>query len=409
MTLLVRRRSVRMLGGWLFALLPACGSDPPVEPGPEPAPASILISPDSVVLRVGQTQQLAAVVLDSAGGQITGVSVTFSTSDQAVATVTPGGLVTAIGPGSATITANVTGGVNAGVPAVIRRVPTLNVVASPAVSNCPYGIALAANGTGYVTQFCSTTVTRFSVAGPTLTGTVSVGTQPPHVAIAPNGNTAYVVNQISGSLMVVDVATNTAVDTVSLGPREGYNLLVSPDGARVYLTTNSGMVFDMNAATHVLEDSVQVGAAANGLALHPTTPTLYISSILAATVSAINTNTFTVERTYNIGGQLQRIAVSPTGGELYAANISGLSIVNLTSGAVTPVALGSETIGLALDALGQYVYVGVPAQGRVAVIDLADRALFGDITTGGDPRNIAIGADGTVVIANQSGWFDVVR
>jgi hypothetical protein len=36
-------------------------------------------------------------------------------------------------------------------------------------------------------------------------------------------------------------------------------------------------------------------------------------------------------------------------------------------------------------------------------------ALFGSITTGGDPRNVAIGAGGTVVIANQAGWFDVVR
>ena len=86
-----------------------------------------------------------------------------------------------------------------------------------------------------------------------------------------------------------------------------------------------------------------------------------------------------------------------------------MSILNLSSGAVTTMALGSQTIGLALDPLGGYVYVSVPAQGRVAVIDLVERAFFGDIITGGDPRNIAIGADGTVVIANQSGWFDVVR
>jgi DNA-binding beta-propeller fold protein YncE len=169
------------------------------------------------------------------------------------------------------------------------------------------------------------------------------------------------------------------------------------------------MVFDMNAATHVLEDSVQVDPNANGLALHPTAPRLFVSSIFAAKVTAINTNTFAIERTYSVGGQLQRIAVAPSGTEVYAANNSGLSIVHLNTGAVTPIDLGGEAIGLALDAAGDYVYVSLSALGRVAVVDVFERGLFGSIQTGGDPRNIAIGADGTVVIANQDGWFDVVR
>jgi YVTN family beta-propeller protein len=406
MRAIVRRWPFGLLVGCTFGLLAGCGGQT-VEP--QPVPARIVLSQDSIKLRVGESVQLTAVVLDSAGSQITGAAVTFTTSDQAVAAVTAGGLVTGEGAGTAAITATTNPPVSAQLPAVIRRAPSLAVVASPAVAACPYGIALAANGTGYVTQFCGSTVTRFNVAGPTLTGTVSVDAQPPHVAISPDGSTAYVVNQIGHSVMVVDVATNTAVDTISLGAEEGYNLLVSPSGARVYVTTNGGTVYDMNAATHALEHSVQVGAAANGLALHPTAPTLYVSSILAATVSAINTSSFTVTRTYPVGGRLQRIAVAPSGTELYAANLSGLSILDLSSGSVSGIPLGSETIGLALDALGEYVYVSVPAEGRVAVIDLVERGLYGNIPTGGDPRNIAIGAGGTVLIANQSGWFDVVR
>lgn len=71
--------------------------------------ASVTVSPPTACLAVGQTVQLTATVKDSAGAPLPGKSVTWATSNGAVATVDTTGLVTGVAKGSATITATSTG------------------------------------------------------------------------------------------------------------------------------------------------------------------------------------------------------------------------------------------------------------------------------------------------------------
>lgn len=66
-----------------------------------PAPTGVTVTPDTVALEVGETQQLAAVVAPVGASQ----NVNFSSSAPAIATVSLAGLVTAVSAGSATITA----------------------------------------------------------------------------------------------------------------------------------------------------------------------------------------------------------------------------------------------------------------------------------------------------------------
>ena len=81
-----------------------------LEPGPPAAPPaipeSITVSLASATVMVGDTQQLTATlnISDGTSHDIT-ASVTWSTSDEAVATVDSSGLVTTVGAGTATITA----------------------------------------------------------------------------------------------------------------------------------------------------------------------------------------------------------------------------------------------------------------------------------------------------------------
>jgi hypothetical protein len=70
------------------------------------APVRLLaIYPDSITLKANRLVQLIAEVTDASGAQVTGVSVTFTSRDPAVATTTAGGLVTAVAPGSTIIAA----------------------------------------------------------------------------------------------------------------------------------------------------------------------------------------------------------------------------------------------------------------------------------------------------------------
>jgi len=69
------------------------------------AVATVTVSPASVTLQSGQTSQLTATLKDANGNVLTGPTVTWSSNNASVATVSGTGLVTASGPGTATITA----------------------------------------------------------------------------------------------------------------------------------------------------------------------------------------------------------------------------------------------------------------------------------------------------------------
>ena len=90
----------------LVAVVMACGDDPmtPATPDP-PVPTKVAISPASAAFRsIGDTARMIVTVSDQYGQAMGDVGVVWNSSDTAVAAVTEG-LVTAVGNGSATLTA----------------------------------------------------------------------------------------------------------------------------------------------------------------------------------------------------------------------------------------------------------------------------------------------------------------
>jgi hypothetical protein len=85
--------------------------------------ASVTVAPDSSDVTTGGTKQLAATAKDAAGNILSGRLTIWSSSDATVATVSGGGLVTAVLPGRAVITAAAEG--RSGT-AVVRVVPPID-------------------------------------------------------------------------------------------------------------------------------------------------------------------------------------------------------------------------------------------------------------------------------------------
>ncbi len=85
----------------------ACGKDGPTEPARDPpAPARIAVSPqDTTLYAIGERVQLEAVVFDQYDNVFPGATVTWKGDGNSVASVIATGLVTAIGNGTALITA----------------------------------------------------------------------------------------------------------------------------------------------------------------------------------------------------------------------------------------------------------------------------------------------------------------
>ena len=86
----VRRILVALLTGASTLGVSACGSG---DDGPDIA--SIQVTPNPVAIQQAQTAQLQVAVLNSAGELVSGIPVTFASSDAAIATVSNTGLITA--------------------------------------------------------------------------------------------------------------------------------------------------------------------------------------------------------------------------------------------------------------------------------------------------------------------------
>ena len=193
----------------------------------KPSISSIFVSPPSSTIAVNNTVQLTATAIYSDGSQntISGTSVGWSSSNTDVATVTsPGGLVTGISTGTATITVT-SQGVNttATVTVTPTNITTLSITTTQGnangsqttatISGAPNTLQFYAYGNGLssndLTQAVTWTSSNTSVA--TISSGLSTGNGlATSVAAGTTNITATITNTTSGTL----VTSNTIVLTV---------------------------------------------------------------------------------------------------------------------------------------------------------------------------------------------------
>ncbi|MEX2156222.1 MAG: Ig-like domain-containing protein [Gemmatimonadales bacterium] len=159
--------------------------------------AAVTVTPASASVIVGGTVQLTATPQDSAGNQLSGRAVTWSSSDTTKAKVNGSGLVTGIAVGAATITATSEG--KSGTSSItVTLVPVASVTVTPASA----GI--------YVGGTVQLTATPKDSAGTSLTGRV--------VTWSSSDTTKAKVN---GSGLVTGVAAGSATITATCEGKNG--------------------------------------------------------------------------------------------------------------------------------------------------------------------------------------------
>ena len=156
-------RAFALLGAaGLSAALVACLKPAPTESGP------LMVTPASASVLVGDTVKLsvAPVALGDASGSGADPAVRWSSSNTSVATVTPAGLVTAVAPGVATITATSNGRSGAATIRVVPRPPpgTVEDLTVDAVTDSSVSLAFTevSDGSGrpaaYDVRFAATPI-----------------------------------------------------------------------------------------------------------------------------------------------------------------------------------------------------------------------------------------------------------
>ncbi len=156
-----RRCAVATLAAAL--LLAACGTDPvdpnggnqPPPPPPTPRVTSIVITPASASMVVGESRQLTAEVRDQNGAPMAGQVPAWSSGSTSIATVSgngPTATVTAVSAGNAVILATlngITGSAALSIAAPVQVTPVALVRCAPASVTLPVGQTVALQGTAF--------------------------------------------------------------------------------------------------------------------------------------------------------------------------------------------------------------------------------------------------------------------
>jgi len=255
----------------------ACNDDEDTATAPVVSTNTVVVSPRVSSLRVGQTQQLAATVLDKTGATVAAGAVTWTSVEPTIATVSATGLVTMLTTGSTAIQATVGG---------VTGIASLQGVAG---------------------------VASISIAG--LTRAVAVGEQVP---------LSFRTLDAAGNALVARAVTwSSSAPTVATVNADGVIAGVAP-GAAVVTATSEGRTATVNVVVEAL-------APVNTVTLSPTTQTLAAGSTqqLVATLRDANSNVLANRPITWASSSAATGSVSSTG--LVSALVPGTFTVTATS------------------------------------------------------------------------------
>lgn len=251
-----------------YSVLASCGGSGGSTVTPPPAVASVKVTVPSTLVE-GQTSQALATPLDAGGQSLSGRSVTWASSDGLVATVTAGGLITAIKPGTATISATSEGQVGSSALAVsIDPTPASIVLTPPTLSITSGGslqvTSVVKNGRGEVVSAQGLT---YASSAPNIATVSSAGLVS---SVGPVGaaNITATIGATVSAPAVVTVVTGAAT---AASPKPGTQNQTAPAGTNV---ANSPAVVVTDAyGNPVVGVNVIFSTASNGtgqLAIVPT-------------------------------------------------------------------------------------------------------------------------------------------
>ncbi|HEY9225611.1 MAG TPA: Ig-like domain-containing protein [Gemmatimonadaceae bacterium] len=176
--------------------------------------SSVVVQPSTASLAAGSTTQLTAVTKDSAGGVLTGRSLSWASSNPAAATVSVTGLVTAVAPGNATITATSEG--KSGTSAITVNVSVASVTITPATATIP------------VTQTKAFAATTKDAQGSVLTGRL-VTWSSSNAAIAGVSSSGVATGVAPGTVTITATSEGkSGVATLTVNPVPVSSVTITP-------------------------------------------------------------------------------------------------------------------------------------------------------------------------------------
>jgi len=290
--------------------------------------------------------------------------------------------------------------------------PLGELAARIGIGGYPFDVAIGRDGVAWLTRLHAAALERLQLQPLASTGVIRVGIAPTRVVLAPAGDRAWVTNQFTRDVAVVDLALRRRMGTIAM---EGDPLgaALSPDSRTLYVTTN----LDRICACALTDNGgrilrrAPIPQACTELVVHPAGNRVYVPTWKAGSILELDARSLAVIHRYEVGGQPLGLALSSDGMRLYCGNERGwIDLVHLPTRKIVRRDFETPVDEVALTPDQAMVYASLRTAGRLAIVDALTLACVGTLEIGGLPRHIAFDRLGRVaIVANESGWVDLVR
>ena len=382
------------------------------------AAATLTLTPAGPVeLSLGGTVSLTSRVADANGNVLANAPVTFTSSNANVASATAAGLITATGPGTATITAASGAAIGTFAVTVIGHPAGNGISKTITLATTPGDVAftknatlLAANGLMKVVVLDAEAVNN---NGPVVTLTTGV----PYLlaGIKTTGPILAVNVAVTSRIWFIDQTTALVTDSLDIQEIVNGGVITS-DGSKAYFLLSSGEVQPVSVTTRALLPRIALGGIPTKLRLDQGDTLAYVNTTVGI-MFEIDTRTNAVRRQINLGtpgATSPDFAISADGKSIYLLDSFNnvVRINDLATGALlrsVGIAPGGNTIALSPD--NQQIWITHATQISIYNGSLSNGFLAGpSFQTASLPLRIYFSPTGSfAAITNIGGWVDIVR
>jgi uncharacterized protein YjdB len=325
---------------------------------------SVAVSPNPAAALQGQQVQMSAIAKDAQGNALPGKTFSWQSSNPGVATVSSSGVVTSVGPGTATITATADGVAGTSQFSTTQQ-PVANVTVTPSAASVTAGqdVQLVATATDATGNVLAGRVASWSSSNPTV------------ATVASNGKVTTIAKGSASITATIDAKSASAsisVDAVPPAPVASVTVTLNAPSITVGQSTQAVAVLKDASGNVLTGRTVIWSSAATELATVSATGSVSAVAAGTATISAtsegvagtativiqpgtpapVATVTLSATSTTMSAGQSQPVTVvlkdaqgNTLSGRTISWRSSNLAVVTVApDGKVTAIGAGTATI-----------------------------------------------------------------
>ena len=285
--------------------------------------------------------------------------------------------------------------------ATIIDVGSGRILATLPTGNGPHEVVLSGDGrwavvTDYGAQQGGRTLTVIGVPALRVARTVDLGqyTRPHGIVFLPGDSLVVVTSETSGNIVVVNILEGAVRRAVATGAQGSHMVAVTGNGAMAYtgnIGSNTVTQFDLRTGKSVR--SWTVPEQPEAINVTPDGREVWVGSNATGRVSVVDVGRGSVAAAAEGCGWPYRILYSPDTRLVLLPDLrkEELRFVERASRReLGRLAFpGGAPQGIAITPDGRYALQSLSREGRVAIIDVATRAVTGSFAAGGSPDGIA--------------------